>query len=128
LDGRLVASAAVDRTIKLWSLSDARLLRTFDGVHGIEALAFSPDGPVLAAADDNLIALFDVRTGATIRRVAACDDVFAVRMLLSDFGVGEPSRVIALPFNPSGKFLASACDGDASVKAWDFATGREIRR
>ena len=126
-DGRLVASAGVDRTIKIWSLSDARLWRTLDGSFGIEALAFSPDGRVLASGADDGITLFDATTGSQIRRIDACDDVIKMRGA-GDVFSGKPSAVAALAFSPKGQFLASACDGDESVKVWDLATGREVRR
>ena len=44
-DGTKVASASADRTVKVWSLPDLKLLQTFaDQTDVVSALAFSPNG------------------------------------------------------------------------------------
>ncbi|MFM6213376.1 MAG: WD40 repeat domain-containing protein, partial [Planktothrix sp.] len=58
-DGKLLASASSDNTVKLWS-SDGRLVKTLEG-HQAEvwAVAFSPDGKLLASASsDNTVKLW----------------------------------------------------------------------
>src|SRR5262245_51717343 len=49
-DGRQLAAAAKDQTIRVWSLPDGRLRQTLSG-HRLApgALAFSPDGKLLAS-------------------------------------------------------------------------------
>ena len=63
-DGTLVATASQDKTARLWSVAEKRLLRTFrlpvlEGSGGMAyAVALSPDGRLLAAggldADEEL--------------------------------------------------------------------------
>ena len=125
-DGRFVASAGYDRTIKIWSLPDARLWRTLDGPFPVEALAFSTNGRLLAHSANSGLAIVDVTTGARVRSIDACDDVIRIRSS-GDVGFGKPSAVVALAFGPKGQVLASACDGDEHVKVWSLATGDEVR-
>ena len=49
-DGKTLASAAEDETLKLWDLATAEELLTLDGFSGpVWVLRFSPDGSALVA-------------------------------------------------------------------------------
>ena len=71
----------------------------------ILALAFSPDGRVLASGSGSSWRLWDVAAGHEIR------------MLI------DHASIKAVAFSPDGRILASASD---ALKLWDVATGREI--
>ena len=56
-DGRTLASASSDKTIKLWEVATGRELRTLAGQTGeVTSVAFSPDGQTLASGswDDTI--------------------------------------------------------------------------
>jgi len=49
-DGKMLTSAGYDNTIKLWRLSDGRLLKTLSGhAYTVMSVAFYPDGTMLAS-------------------------------------------------------------------------------
>ena len=113
-NGELLASGSRDGTVKLWKVSDAKLLSTLDErMSWPMAIRFSPDGRILAAAyEDGAIHLWDSVTHKLTRRI---------------YGHMDPKTGLAflardLSFSPDSNTLASASD-DETVRVWDIASG-----
>ena len=153
---RLVAVGNSDKSIGLWdtvSGQQVRLLKAqADGISGITAVAFSPDGAyLLSAGFDNVVRLWEVSSGNMVRvfdksNTAAGSIAFApdgktfaatggfYTVNLFEVSSGKKIRsfkhknivISTVAFSPDGKFLLS--DGDDSIIIWDVATGKEIRR
>ncbi|MCX7789819.1 MAG: serine/threonine protein kinase [Chloroflexaceae bacterium] len=86
--------------------------RTLSGHNGdISALAFSPDGQLLAsgAQDENEIILWNLATGQELRRLR-----------------GHSGWIRSLAFSPDGRILASGST-DTTIILWDVASGRRLR-
>jgi WD40 repeat protein len=88
----------------------SRLVRTLTGhTGGLNAVAFSPDGKLLATATHAKTArLWDAATGNPMRTLT-----------------GHAYVVYAVAFSP-GRLLATG-DSDGAVRLWDTATGNPIR-
>ena len=100
-DGRTLASASYNGTIRLWNPDTGQLQNSLEGhADGVLSVAFSPDGKILASASpSSTIRLWEVHTG----------------QLLTIF---EGHTAVA--FSPDGSRLASG-HGDHMVQLWDVA-------
>jgi WD40 repeat protein len=108
-DGKVAASAG-GAVVHLWDLETGRELRSLaTEPSSCIALAFSPDGKILAAglARGHLL-LWDVATGTTLLRWA-----------------GHLQEIRALGFQQGGKTLVSV-GAEGLVRRWDVARGTQL--
>ena len=108
-DGRFLASANANGTVKLWNLATGRRNRTLRG-HGkaVNAVAFSADGNAVAGGgDDKTVRVWDTATGRELRSLT------------------HASRVRSVAYGGGNLIAAGSADG--AIKVWDTASGQELR-
>jgi WD40 repeat protein len=111
-DGRTLASASRDGTIRLWEVASGSPLGQPRQAHadGVLSLAFSPDGRTLASSGADKV----VRLWAVSEREL---------QLQGPPLVGHLGLVHAVTFSPDGKMVASA-SRDHTVRLWRIASRR----
>ena len=75
-DGKMLASAGTDNTIKIWDVGTRSELRTLTGhTASIESIDFTPDARLLASAsEDGSTFLWDTKTGEHLLTLISLDD------------------------------------------------------
>jgi WD40 repeat protein len=93
-DGKLVASASEDKTVRLWDSVKGASLQTLEGhSNRVSAVAVSPDGKLVASASsDKTVRLWASATGASLQTLKT---YIAIRQL---------------SFSSGGRYLDTARD------------------
>jgi WD40 repeat protein len=126
-NGRLIATASVDSTIRIHDISQtatsgrAELVRSL-GRAGmpVNSLAVTAEGRALAVGGTQAVNLWELPTGVATRTLTLPATQPRTRNEL-----GETST--ANVFSADGKFFA-APSGTNTVKIWETRTGREVRQ
>ena len=114
--GRFAVTGSADRTVRVWSVADGKLLRTIwipvgpENVGRVYAVAISPNGSTIAVGGwterlegDHPIYLFDRESGNLIQRIRG----------------DLPNVTSFLTFSPDGRYLAATLGSRDGLRVFD---------
>ncbi len=125
-DGRTLASASWDRTVRLWQIPGGKQLAQWDNLEGV---VFSSDGRTLAcgegenrraieAKEERAIRIVDVATGKERRHIRVSTNGRSLFNFTPGYALGV--------FSPDGKIFAVR-EGESGVRLYSVDSGKELR-
>jgi WD40 repeat protein len=113
-DGKMIATASNDRTVKIWNAENGRLLLTISGFTDftqISRITFNPDGKsIMTLSQDGSIRIWDLKNGKNIHTFNDSNQ-----------------RITDAKYSPDGNYLfliPQSYQKDTMIHMWDEKKGR----
>ena len=111
-DGKILASASADNTIKIWNTETGQLITTLSGhTSSVNSIVFSQDQRLLiSGGEDKNIKIWDVKNNSLLSTLTAHND-----------------SIKTITISPDNKYIASA-GYDQTIKIWSLKKIWNLKR
>jgi WD40 repeat protein len=151
-DGKTIATASGDKTVRLWDSTTGKSTRTFDGhTAGVAVVAFSPDGKSVASGgSDKKVLVWDAGSGKILHTLGGFQDAVTAiawapgsggmlaagsydkNVRIFNMRTGQPGKVFeefgevySLAWSASGQTLVSG-HADHRAHMWQVSSGKQL--
>jgi WD40 repeat protein len=142
----LAIGLGVNRNLKVWNLSDGKVVTDLGSSETVDSAAFSKDATLVAVAVAPEVRIYSLKTGTSISTLAdRVKDVYSLQfspdgtkllsgnsegnIIVSEVSTGQivkrlnsGNNFYRAVFSPDGQKIASA-DQDGKIRIWDVASG-----
>jgi RNA polymerase sigma factor (sigma-70 family) len=108
-DGKRLVSGGADKAVRLWEVATGKEVRSTKREKPVRAVAFAPDGKLVAFGVGWDVVLWDPDAGKDVRTLK-----------------GPHNEVSAVAFSPDSQHVAAASHYGSTVFLWEVATGKRL--
>ncbi|MDA0835743.1 MAG: hypothetical protein O3A29_20915 [Planctomycetota bacterium] len=153
-DGTKGVSASADKTVRIWSVAEAKeLLQLAGHTEAVSTVVFSPNGAQIATGGlDKIARLYDAASGAVVKEFSVqatpitqlAISADGQQLVIGDAGAslkiyktadateqvalaGHAGAINGLTFSPDGAQILSTSADDQNVRIWTAADGAAAR-
>ena len=137
-NGKMLASAGRDETVRLWNPKTGESLATLRGHDGlVTGVAFSPDSKTLVSGSGDATVrlwsaetheqLWSAKTPQTRQQTPMVRDVFGFETAPGPFHRLAFQWVLTVAYSPDGQTLASSGSSDGTIQLWNVENGTHTK-
>ena len=137
-NGKMLASAGRDETVRLWNPPTGESLATLTGHGGlVTAVAFASDGKHLVSGSYDATVrlwsaetheqLWSAKTPQTRQQTPMVRDIFGFETAPGPFHRLAFQRVLTVAYSPDGQTLASSGSSDGTIQLWNVENGTHTK-
>ena len=123
-DSKLLAVVAAEKSIRLWDTASGKEHFVWNSLlNRLDHLVFSPDGTLMASANQNVLVVWNTATGKEVRQINKSNGSI---FMSNAIALSPSGRVVAGVEFTTRKLPKGDFDNVCTIRLWELLTGQEI--